>query len=1272
MAGKERVVASPADKTVFWRLEALRSVAGPDVVVRDANETALKRSSEDVTDDNSVKTTIYMAWNFLPRSFLLQFRRVGNVYFSVIVVIMLLGSYTNLFKSPQKPWGNLFVVIVIFGLNMTSEYFDDRARARKDRETNSRETLVFSKEHGDFVMKEWRDIKRGDFIKVERDGVFPADIIIINTSDPELDSVCYIQTANIDGETHLKKRVCHPMILPHVQTLNEMRMWLEGREFVFESPNSTLSSFAVFTKNEDGTQIELSSENAILRDSELRNTDWVVGLVIFTGKHTKLLQSQGKRKIKQSTVDRTVNIIIRTVLVLLGILLLSSVLLVEFYFPGTETLWYMAYTSESEGVILPSFLSLLLTYLVLYRQILPILLYAVQEGMNVIQSKYIRWDLNMYDEGTERFASCNTTSLAQEIGQVQWIFSDKTGTLTRNEMRLVSFVVGNDKYGRSSNDDLKALAECPLSPLNTVRLCFRDALVKMREENEESVEVKDFLRALALCHTVLVEGGPSGSNSRKDTTRRLRRRDFSNKVISSDAQESQKTFPLESISSSRRTLHASGESDQGMKEESPKYNAESPDEEALVFASAALGVEYAYSKNQGTVGLQLRTVAFPANENGHKSCKFDNDDFGVERDDDGVEDNVRGKEIQLETTEEWDVLAVNPFSSDRKRMSVLYKRPEDDALVLLCKGADNQMLSVGKIQNDEEDRIRDNLNQYARQGLRTLVVGQRLIGEEEYVDWSTKHAEACSLKGRDRKRRLEEVAIMIETNLQILGITAVEDRLQEGVADTVQTLRKANINFWLITGDKVETAMNISRSAELINDKSQVKFLTASKVSLNQSEEDGPAHSEEEIQTHLIELLSSYLQDLGEQAEELAEQIMEQGKAKKHRLMEKFFFGWCGARSEDLVQIEALQNLALVVDGDTLHYIISKKKNARLEALFLALSRKCRVVVACRSSPGQKAQLVEAIQKGISPTPVTLAIGDGANDVPMIEKGHVGVGISGKEGTQATNAADFSISQFRFLAPLLIVHGRYGYIRVAKAIVLTFYANLLFTFVSFYYNFVCRFSGTPAFTNIQYVLFQAFIAIPVFAIGFLDRDFKDSYDVLKVPEAYKVGRENKILRPAMVYAQISRGLVHGAVAFLLVFYNSLEATYLSLSGALFIVIVCVLTVRQAFAAAAITWLLIFAIAFNLLGSVLLVVLINEITDDTSEQSNIFVLGDGGRFYWNQVVATIFIVALLDWLGPIAYNHFFYYTRKGREITAAAAKGTLKAMMGEERMRDDQV
>ena len=250
--------------------------------------------------------------------------------------------------------------------------------------------------------------------------------------------------------------------------------------------------------------------------------------------------------------------------------------------------------------------------------------------------------------------------------------------------------------------------------------------------------------------------------------------------------------------------------------------------------------------------------------------------------------------------------------------------------------------------------------------------------------WNKLYTSAStSLQERDKK--IQEAAELIEKDLVVLGGTAIEDKLQLGVPSTITMLKKAGIKFWILTGDKIETAVNIGYSCGLLTEDTNLVYLVDEKFT--------------DVKTKLRLCRTSL-----------------------------------DSKNKD--------SIGLIIDGKSLVFALSTE----CESDFLDIATSCRSVICCRATPKNKAQIVDFIKRKTKE--VTLAIGDGANDVSMIQAAHVGVGIYGREGTQALSASDYAIGQFRFLAKLLLVHGIWNYKRLSKAILYSFYKNICFYIIA--------------------------------------------------------------------------------------------------------------------------------------------------------------------------------------------------------------------------------
>ena len=364
-----------------------------------------------------------------------------------------------------------------------------------------------------------------------------------------------------------------------------------------------------------------------------------------------------------------------------------------------------------------------------------------------------------------------------------------------------------------------------------------------------------------------------------------------------------------------------------------KYSAENPDEHALVLGAAEHG------------------------------CRFEGRADGAL-----IVNNLR-----------YELLHEIAFTSERKRMSVVVRLP-DDSILLVCKGAESTLFEL--LRSDQDSTlVSDKITEFSRQGLRTLCIATRRLKANEFAEWSHAFQVASSAPMDVRGQLVEECDSLLECELCLAGATGVEDLLQDGVAETIDLLRRANIRVWMITGDKKETAENIAASCRLVQSNDIVLTLD------------------------------------GTTSFKVAQQLK-----------------------------DVAQHQAIVVTGPALEHCVGNE----LVDDFLAKCVQARGVVCCRVSPKLKGAAVKIVRSRLKRT--CLAVGDGANDVMMLREADVGVGIFGKEGRAAVMAADYGIAQFRFLGPLILVHGREAYHRVVVLILYTLYKGFSFGLVQFWFS----------------------------------------------------------------------------------------------------------------------------------------------------------------------------------------------------------------------------
>ncbi|KAA6389528.1 MAG: putative Phospholipid-transporting ATPase 3, partial [Streblomastix strix] len=440
------------------------------------------------------------------------------------------------------------------------------------------------------------------------------------------------------------------------------------------------------------------------------------------------------------------------------------------------------------------------------------------------------------------------------------------------------------------------------------------------------------------------------------------------------------------------------------------------------------------------------------------------------------EDRMRTKGIDVQ----FEVLQVLEFNSDRKRNSVIIRMP-NGRIKMFSKGADTTMLPLlckeqlealrfksayFDIDNEtlkNEDKQSENTNkistskarfvvqtvkhmdEFAAEGLRTLVLAMRDVSETEFRSWEHRYNIALNSLD-DRQSKVDTVAAEIEHDFILIGATAIEDKLQDGVPQCIEMLRHAGMKIFVLTGDKQETAINIAFSCKLITQGMQL--ISISGENLDQIEQNGSAENKLNIKFQYIQ---NQLRNL--------------------------------AITFSKVSPIHAKEYALVIEGAALSFCLSKE----LIKDMLSICEKCGVVVCCRVSPKQKADVVDAI-KGNTKS-ITLAIGDGANDVPMIQKAHIGVGISGNEGMQAVMASDYSIAQFRFLQRLLLVHGRLSYKRLSLVVLYSFYKNFTFAVTLFWFGCFSGFSSTTMFESWFISLYNCvFTLAPIAVYGLGDQE----------------------------------------------------------------------------------------------------------------------------------------------------------------------------------------
>ena len=896
---------------------------------------------------------------FVPIVLFNQFRQFGNFFYLIMTI-------TQFFDALKV--GFLFTYLsplcMVVGFSMLKELYDDLKRRIQDKETNSKlVTILKLNESGREVVynnKKSSELEIGDIISLTKNSRVPADIVVLKTFNESKDNQAFIKTDQLDGETDWKLRKA-----PGATQEKSEKELVDLDGFIqYEPPSKLIYNF-------EGV-IQLKNQKEPLN---LENTMWastvvaserIIGIVIYTGKETRARMNSSTPKLKIGILDQELNMANVYLFVIMFVISLGLSVLKGFS-------W--------------SFIIIFFRFIVLFCAIIPI---ALRVNLDVSKT-WFSYVISK-DESIPETIARNST-IPEELGRISYIFSDKTGTLTKNEMVFKKISMETEQFGEESFKDLKAILSDECQSINNDAPLL-DVFNLQKNSNENILNSnEDINNSLSGDNDMIQDPNSESYQNRSMQIRKIskRIRRARNKII-------------------RDTITAMVLCNNVTPTETG-FQASSPDEIALVKFADSLNMRLFHRTDKE---IKIRDSA----------------------------DNV----------EEFEILANFPFSSDTKRMGIILKNKKYGHIIYYLKGAENIMMKF--VKKDYIGYIKENAENLAVKGLRTLVLTQKLLSQEEFDKWNLEYNEAITSMD-NRKEKIAQAVSKLENNMDFLCVTGVEDLLQNEVATTIDNLRNAGMKVWMLTGDKVETATCISISAG-IKSKNQ-KLFTIRYDDL--SDYDDRDNTQKKIQK-LKELFEEY---------------------NKKIITDPHLF---------------------IIDGDSLDLALN-----HCEEEFFKTSMQALSVVCCRCSPTQKRIIVKTIKKYT--TARTAAVGDGGNDVAMIQEADVGIGIVGKEGLQASLAADYSIKEFRTLSGLLLWWGRIAYKNTSMVANFVIHRGLIISFnqfifsLIFYYNAVALYNGMLSFGYST-----IFTCLPSISI-LLDRDV-DRNNVLKFPTLYQVllkGRE---------------------------------------------------------------------------------------------------------------------------------------------------------------------
>lgn len=1144
--------------------------------------------------NNRIRTTKYTLLNFVPRNLFEQFHRVANLYFLFLVVL----NWVPLVEAFQKEI-TMLPLVVVLTIIAIKDGLEDYRKYKIDKQINNLVTKVYSRKEKKYVDRCWKDVTVGDFIHLSCNEVIPADMVLLFSTDP--DGICHIETSGLDGESNLKQK---QVVRRYAEQDSEVDPEKFSSRIECESPNNDLNRFRGFLEHSNKERVGLSKENLLLRGCTIRNTEAVMGIVVYAGHETKAMLNNSGPRYKRSKLERRANTDVLWCVLLLVVMCLTGALGHGIWLSRYENIPFFN-IPEPDGHSLSPVLAgfyMFWTMIILLQVLIPISLYVSIEIVKLGQVYFIQSDVDFYNEKMGSTVQCRALNITEDLGQIQYLFSDKTGTLTENKMvfrrcsvagfdycheenakRLESYqeAASEDEdsadtpSGSLSNMAKPRALSCrtvhsrPLGSISSNHLtgsCFalesregasevphsRQAAFSSPIETDvvpdtrlldkfsqitpllftptdetipdpplETLYIIDFFIALAICNTVVV----SAPNQPRQKVGLSSLRGIPIKSL----EEIKNLFQRLSVRRSSSPSLASGKEPSGvpnafvsrlslfnrMKPASPVEEEISQTSESLQGSDDSACPTEIEKQNSDAGIANGKVEALPGQPLTSSLC------YEAESPDEAAlvyAARAYQCTLQSRTPEQvvvdfaalgpltFQLLHILPFDSVRKRMSVVVRHPLSNQVVVYTKGADSaimELLSVAspdgpgleKQQMMIREKTQKHLDDYAKRGLRTLCIAKRVMSDTEYAEWLRNHFLA-ETSIDNREELLLESAMRLENKLTLLGATGIEDRLQEGVPEAIEALHKAGIKIWMLTGDKQETAVNIAYACKLLEPNDKLFVLNT------------------ESKNACEMLMDTILKEL----------------QKNPAAPEQASLSASLHQPPPTLQGSGLR-AALIITGKTLEFALQES----LQKQFLELTARCQAVVCCRATPLQKSEVVKLVRSHLRV--MTLAIGDGANDVSMIQVADIGIGISGQEGMQAVMASDFAVSQFRHLSKLLLVHGHWCYTRLSNMILYFFYKNVAYVNLLFWYQFFCGFSGTSMTDYWVLIFFNLlFTSAPPVIYGVLEKDVS-AETLMQLPELYRSGQRSEAYLPLTFWITLLDAFYQSLVCFFVPYYT---------------------------------------------------------------------------------------------------------------------------------------
>ena len=1180
--------------------------------------------------DNTICTTKFNFFTFLPKGLLYQFSRLSNVYFLFTAIIQSIPLI-----SPLTSITAIVPLIFVLGVSMIRELIEDLARHKYDNMNNEEEVIVMR--NNEFIRAANKTLRHGEIVLVYENQGIPADMLLIDTTFKE--GICYVETSSLDGEKTLKLKVANKYTQGFIsRKYSKINKGLEKaigkNNYKFEghikinNPNADLNyvngTFHPMLESEDiciNKDIIISNTGFLLKGSVLKNTNWIIGVVVYTGMENKIILNSKKPRLKISKIEKRLNYYLLFVFCFLMLCCIFCSVYHHFQYKNNLNYYnnfiFIEKSSNTESFIV------FFTYFLLLNTFIPISLVVSTEIIKMIQGIIISWDVLLYSKFRHTYCKIKTVSIIEELGNINFIFSDKTGTLTKNQLQF-RYCIIDDKY--YEYEKLGKRKKTPNNNItrknkkqNTIEIFTMQNIGKFSESyknlnlflnknkhaSDENVVKKNRDKFIVNQDS----SSKNSNNKNKEKEREVilnRQKSFFSRAkskilskFSSSAQNNNSSNSnrinnkyINNINNNTITVSSYTSNINKIDKKEPSSNVIilEPNEENVSYYNEIIKIGDGYFLNP-KINIFLKENKEELKDNNTfnyinefwtaltltNECmiKYEKDEikYMCTSPDDLeliktakkqgyklIETTVDSKTVKIADKKyKYQVLKVLGFSSERKRMSIIVKN--ENGIRLYIKGADceiSKRLSRRSLNNENFQVISNGLIEFSKKGLRTLMVAFRKINEDDYKSWLKQlHKDEQNMK--KKQKLIDRLYDIIEKNLTLLGGTAVEDKLQDNVPETIKELRAAGIKIWVLTGDKLDTAKSIGQSCNLISNEQKtfiLKIRTDDEENIRNIPFQEVIKFFDEFQMFINSLVKKYNLDVryfnnrnnnslrsnnnynqNEIIRELdrSQSDMSHSMSSKSSVTSYINF----AVFQSLKEKKILEPFNIIIEAPILNGLF--KDEERTEN-FLRIAYYANAVICCRVSPSQKSQIVQKM-KEFDSNAVTMAIGDGGNDVSMIMEANIGIGIVGEEGMSAVQASDFAIGEFKILKRLLFYHGRNNLYRISKMILYFFYKNFVFTMTQYYFSFLCLASGQTIIDDWYITGYNLiFTALPLCIRAITDTDINPNNKMFMKNLAllYKENRdEYKVFNFRTLMLNLFKGMVISLFIYLTGFHNSM-------------------------------------------------------------------------------------------------------------------------------------